>query len=69
MRAAQYYIDDMVARGEKEIIMTKLWSGGTTEPHLDSPVMPKYFSTDPDEKALYKSVLVECAWDKVEQVR
>lgn len=68
MRAAQYYIDDMVSRGEKEIILSKLLAGPTSLPELDSELLPKYYSTDSDEKALYKSVLIDCAWDKVKQV-
>lgn len=69
MRAPSGYVTRAKAAGNPVKILRDVWEDDEFQPDFDEEFHPGLFSTDSNERDVYKSPLVECAWDKVEQVR
>lgn len=66
MRATSGFISDQGLSTSTGTALT--WLSDTFTPAIDTEITPNYFSPDIVLKELYKSPIVECAWDKVSKV-
>jgi hypothetical protein len=64
-RVASGYITAAQAAGQEVLGSSAFWLSGQTNPTLNYPITEAAFSNSPLEKLHFKSVLVECAWDRI----
>lgn len=69
MRVPSGYVTEARNAGDPYKTVYDTWHDDDFHPDFDADFHPGLYSRDGHDRDVYKSPIVECAWDKVEQVR